>query len=115
MTEKALKYLSDILYAIDLVNGFILSTSSFEEYAKDLKTQSAVERQVGIIGEAVNKFNSVMPDVAIRNASQIVALRNRIIHAYDAIDNSIIWTIIKKYLPQLKQEASDLSDLLSKS
>ncbi len=25
----------------------------------DLKTQSAVERQLGIIGEAVNKFSSI--------------------------------------------------------
>lgn len=55
MTEKAKKYLSDILLAIELIEKFTESITVFDEYASDLKTQSAVERQLGIVGEAVNK------------------------------------------------------------
>jgi uncharacterized protein with HEPN domain len=70
----------------------------------DLKTQSAVERQLGIIGEAVNKFIKSSPDNLLENSKSIVGIRNRIIHAYDTVDPSIIWVILKKQLPLLKSE-----------
>lgn len=49
MTEKGLKYLFDILQSITLIEEFTASVSSYSEYVGDLKTQSAVERQLGII------------------------------------------------------------------
>jgi len=104
MTEKGLKYLSDILFAIELIENFISTTSSYNEYLLDLKTQSAVERQLGIIGEAVNKFDSIHPEISLENSRKIVGFRNRLIHAYDSIDSSMIWVIIKRYLPLLKHE-----------
>ncbi|NOQ23927.1 MAG: DUF86 domain-containing protein [Bacteroidales bacterium] len=104
MTEKGRKYLSDMIMAIDLIESFTKENNSFDEYESDLKTQSAVERQLGIIGEAVNKFRQECPDELLENSKQIVGFRNRIIHAYDSIDNSIIWVILKKYLQPLKQE-----------
>ena len=52
MTEAGKKYLSDILLAISLIEQFTTDTSSFNDYLKDIKTQSATERQLGIIGEA---------------------------------------------------------------
>nr|WP_287493456.1 HepT-like ribonuclease domain-containing protein [Candidatus Brachybacter algidus] len=54
MKEKSLKYLSDILIAIDLIEDFTDGILEFYEYETDFKTQSAVERQLGIIGEALN-------------------------------------------------------------
>ena len=54
--DKSRKYLSDILIAIDLIEDFIIDISDFNDYEKDLKTQSAVERQLAVIGEALNKF-----------------------------------------------------------
>ncbi len=44
MTEKGRKYLYDILIAINLIEDFIADTHNFELFAKDPKTQSAVER-----------------------------------------------------------------------
>jgi uncharacterized protein with HEPN domain len=64
MTEKGLKYLDDIIRAIELIEDFTSNISSFSEYIKDLKTQSAVERQLGIIGEAVNKFDILHPELS---------------------------------------------------
>jgi len=49
MMEKGQKYLSDILQAIELIENFTQSISNYEEFAMDFKTQSAVERQLGII------------------------------------------------------------------
>jgi uncharacterized protein with HEPN domain len=107
MTEKGKKYLSDILGAIELIEQFTINTSSYSDYVADLKTQSAVERQLGIIGEAVNKIIKLFPDLSLDNASKIVAFRNRLIHAYDAVDSSMVWAIIKKHLPLLKSEVSE--------
>lgn len=104
MTEKGLKYLSDILRAIELIEDFTLSVADFDEYVGDPKTQSAVERQLGIIGEAVNKFEIIHPESSLENSRKIVGFRNRLIHAYDAVDPSMIWAIIKRHLPPLKEE-----------
>jgi uncharacterized protein with HEPN domain len=38
------------------------------------------------------------------NARKITGFRNRLIHAYDSMDQSIIWAIIKSHLVPLKKE-----------
>lgn len=55
MTDRSKKYLSDILMAIDLIEKFTVDITDFNSYQSDLKTQSAVERQLAIIGEALNR------------------------------------------------------------
>jgi len=104
MTEQSKKYLSDIIRAIELIEQFSASTSTFQEYLLDQKTQSAIERQLSIIGEAVNKFDKLQPESTLENARKIVGFRNRLIHTYDAVDPSMIWAIIQKYIPLLKEE-----------
>jgi uncharacterized protein with HEPN domain len=103
MTERSKKYLSDILIATGYIEEFMADISSFNDYRQDLKTQSAVERQLGIIGEAVNKYRQE-GNQDIPQSHQIVQFRNRLIHAYDSIDISIVWVIIKNHLPNLKNE-----------
>lgn len=107
MTEQGKKYLSDILHSIELIEGFLSSISDYSEYTEDLKTQSAVERQLGIIGEAVNKFDKLFPDSTLENARKIIGFRNRLIHAYDAVDPSMIWAIVRKHLTPLKIEVEE--------
>ena len=104
MTDKAKKYLSDIQYAISLIECFLQDIGSYSSFVADLKTQSAVERQLGIIGEAVNKFRQEENTAVLSHTKQIIDFRNRIIHSYDNIDTSIIWTITKNHLPILKNE-----------
>jgi uncharacterized protein with HEPN domain len=104
MTDQGSKYLSDVLQAIDLIESFVSDIKSFDGYVSDLKTQSAVERQLGIIGEAINKFEKLFPESTITNARKIVGFRNRLIHTYDAVDPSIVWAIIKNHLSPLKKE-----------
>lgn len=80
--------------AIQLVEEFTFEIS-FEIYETDRKTQSAVERQLAIIWEALNQFKKLESEILITNDKQIVSFRNRLIHAYDSLDNSIVWAIIK--------------------
>ena len=68
--------------------------------------QDAVERNIEIIGEAVNKLLKIEPEIEITNARRIVDARNKIIHGYDEIENAQIWAIIINHLPLLKIEAN---------
>ena len=104
MTEKEKKFLSDISNSIELIENFTKDLKTFGEYEKDLKTKGAVERHLGIIGEAVNKFLKESNTNDLKNASQIISLRNRLIHSYDNVDDSIIWSIVTRHLRPLKDE-----------
>jgi len=104
MTEKEKKFLSDIINSIGLIENFTKEINSFDEYSKDIKTKSAVERQLGIIGEAINKFIKESNTNELTNASQIISLRNRLVHSYDSVDDSIIWSILIRHLRPLKEE-----------
>src|SRR6267154_2610581 len=107
MTEKEKKSLSDIAYSIQLIETFTKGIKSFDQYSKDLKTKGAVERHLGIIGEALNKYlkESTLND--FKNATQIISLRNRLIHSYDNVDDSIIWSIVTRHLRPLKEEINN--------
>jgi len=94
MKPDSRKYLFDIKHAISLKEDFV-QTNNFYEYQQDMKTKCAVERQLGIIGEAVNNYRKI-ENKELPNSKQIIALRNRIIHAYNNIDDEIIWAIMKK-------------------
>ncbi|MEM7654880.1 MAG: HepT-like ribonuclease domain-containing protein [Bacteroidota bacterium] len=108
MTGRAKKYLSDILYAIGLINEFLTDITDAEAYFQDLKTQSAIERQLGIIGEAVNQFRKQETEITLSHDKEIVQFRNRLIHAYSSIDDGIVWSILVDYLPQLQTEVEAL-------
>jgi len=104
MTEREKKYLSDISNSIGLIEDFISEIHSFSDYCKDSKTKSAVERHLAIIGEAVTRFIRESDSNHLTNATQIISVRNRLIHAYDSIDDAIIWSVIKLHLVDLKNE-----------
>ena len=106
MTIKEKKYLSDMMRAISLIESFTANTRSYMEYTVDLKTQSAVERQLAIIGEALNQYDKQPERISLNNTRKIVGFRNRIIHAYDSLDDTLVWAIVDK-MSTLKIESLD--------
>ena len=108
MTIKEKKYLSDMMRAISLIESFTANTISYTEYTMDLKTQSAVERQLAIIGEALNQYDKQPERISLNNTRQIVGFRNRIIHTYDSLDDTLVWAIVVNHLPALKSEVKTL-------
>ena len=64
----------------------------------------AVERELEIIGEALNQAMKIAPDLNIENKKKIVQTRNLLIHAYDSVNDEIIWSIVINHLPKLKAE-----------
>lgn len=100
--------MSDIRTAIERIEAFTQGVDTYEQYRDDLKTQSAVERQLGIIGEAAGQYRKLDNAPALDHAQQIAGFRNRIIHAYDSMDHTIIWAILKIHLSPLKNRVVEL-------
>ena len=105
MDNKINAWLEDIDRSIDEIFEFLPEKRDFIEFQKDIKTKKAVERNIEIIGEAVNRItNYKNATIEIQNARQIIGTRNRIAHEYDNISDEVIWTIIVRELPKLKDE-----------
>ncbi|MFT5384304.1 MAG: hypothetical protein ACI8VT_002222 [Saprospiraceae bacterium] len=66
------------------------------------------ERALEITGEALSRILKISEDIQIQNSRRIVDLRNRVIHGYDKVDNGVIWAILKKHLPVLKEDVNKL-------
>ena len=107
MDERIEKWLQDVLEAILEIESFFPdSTYNFLDYQKNLMRKRAVERNLEVIGEAINRIlkrDSNYEDL-ISSARSIVALRNHVIHAYDNISDENIWAVLVKHLPILKIE-----------
>ena len=109
MDEKILKWLYDIKQAISEIDSFFVDIpKDFNHYSNNLILKRAVERNLEIIGEAVNRILKQQSDFPIENAKSIIGLRNQIIHAYDNVSDENIWAIIQKHIPQLKLEIDKL-------
>ena len=73
-------WLFDILQSISEIEGYFDENYIFEMYFNDIKTKRAVERDLEIIGEAVNRIIKKEADFPLTNAYQIIGTRKRIIH-----------------------------------
>ena len=96
--------LKDIELAILEIYEFLPKERNFFAFQKDLKTRKAVERNIEIIGEAMDRILKADPNIQITDSRKIVDTRNRIIHGYDVVSDDVIWLIINKSLPILEQE-----------
>jgi uncharacterized protein with HEPN domain len=99
--------LFDILESINSIENY-LSDVDFIQYQKNKMIRRAVEREFEIIGEAMNSMLKADNSIKITSAERIIGMRNRVIHGYDKIDNGLVWGTIKKHLPVLKFEVSEL-------
>jgi uncharacterized protein with HEPN domain len=102
------KLLKDILNTIISIDEHLEGRRSFEEYKANKTKRRAVERELEIIGEAVSNLLKLNPDIIISYARLIVDLRNKIIHAYDNVNDIIIWKVVMKDIPVLQKEAEEL-------
>lgn len=108
MQDEIKTWLYDVLTAIEEIELFVCEMDGFTDYQADLKTKRAVERNLEIIGEAVNRVISKDYVFQLSNTRKIIDTRNRIIHGYDTVSDEIIWSIITNHLPILKQEVEKL-------
>jgi uncharacterized protein with HEPN domain len=102
-------WLYDIMQSINEIDSYYVNKPRlFEEYLADIKTKRAIERNLEIIGEAVNRIRKKDKNIKLENANKIVGTRNRIIHGYDKVSDDLIWSIVINHLPKLKDDIQRL-------
>lgn len=105
MDKEIQVWLFDIINSILEIESFVdFEETNFQDYSSDVKTKRAVERNLEIIGEALNKISKKDENLEITDKRKIISVRNRIIHGYDQVSDELIWSIITQYLPVLEKE-----------
>lgn len=109
MDDELRTWLYDILQSINEIESYFEGRPKiFEDYISDTRTKRATERDLEIIGEAVNRILKKDKKFKLENAQKIIGTRNRIIHGYDMISDDLIWSIVINHVPKLKIEVENL-------
>lgn len=94
MDDAARKYSEDILQAISEIEmAEERFGRQYEVFENDVIFRKFVERNIEIIGEAMNRILKIDPRIDITSARKIVDTRNYVIHAYDSLKSDILWAI----------------------
>ncbi|GAB4283589.1 MAG: hypothetical protein Kow0029_29830 [Candidatus Rifleibacteriota bacterium] len=103
MNHNAKVCFYDALSACKYIIEFT-SDISYERYSGDAKTRFAVERQFEILGEALNRIRKISPDLleSLSDWQDIIAFRNIVIHAYDKLNDGIVFDTAINDIPGLK-------------
>lgn len=109
MRPDSAAILWDVHAAVTRVAEFIVGLDE-AGYASDSLRRSAVERQLEIVGEALNNLRKSDPDTAQRipEISRIIGLRNILAHGYAVVDDSVVWGAASQRAPQLLSAVAEL-------
>ncbi len=81
-----------------------------EEFLTNFMVQNAVTRNIETIGEACSKVSKRTKEKFLEIPwSDIVAMRNILIHKYFRTDSETVWNVVQHDLPELKFKCSKLS------
>ena len=108
-------HLQDIEESIGNIDAF-LEGANLETYRGDLKTKSAVERQMQIITEAAIRLGddaeALCPGLDWRGFR---GMGNILRHGYHLVDDKIVWDTVKDDLPPLLESVRNALKTLSNS
>lgn len=98
--------LQSISYIIEDTKGM-----SYDEFEENRLVRQAVERNLEIIGEALNripdKIQEKYPEIPWR---EIIGMRNFVIHQYFQVAQDIEWDIITNELGDLKENLTKIKN-----
>ncbi len=96
-------HLQDIVEGIDLIETF-LGGMNLEAYRADLKTKSAVERQMQIITEAAKRLGDAATSLCPGpDWKGFCRMGDILRHGYHKVDDEIVWNTIKDELPPMRE------------
>jgi uncharacterized protein with HEPN domain len=106
--KKDRVYLRHIDEAAGHIEGF-LGSMERNDFFKSTLVQSAVIRQLEVIGEAVKNLSGALTrkykEIPWRD---IAGLRDKLIHGYFGVDLELVWGIATKNIPELKNQVSEI-------
>jgi len=103
MTPRDRASLIDVVNAARLAQSFV-QDMTWDSFAEDVKTQSAVLYQIAILGEAVKRLSPALREQhpAI-DWKAMAGMRDKLIHDYEGVDVERVWLILQANLPELLQ------------
>lgn len=111
MKRDLILFIEDIKESIESIEEFSRGLNK-EKYVKARLEKRAIERELGIIGEAVKNipifFREKYHSIPWRD---IAGFRDILSHAYFGLIDERVWKIIKNDLPKLKK---DIQEILEK-
>jgi uncharacterized protein with HEPN domain len=103
MRNETRRRLLDALRSCEAISHYTEGLD-FADYQHDAMVRDAVERRLGIIGEALNRLANSEPTIEefVPELRHVIGLRNRVIHGYDDVDDQIVWEVVVAKLPNLQ-------------
>jgi uncharacterized protein with HEPN domain len=99
--------LQDIVEAIERIEKY--ATTGRQRFERDELVQVWIVHHLQLIGEAAralsDEFRNSHPQLPW---SQIIGMRNVLVHDYFGIDTDIVWAAIERDLPKLRAEIESI-------
>lgn len=81
----------------------------FSDFMTNSMMRFACIKQMEIIGEASNHISeAIKSGFSQVEWTQIVGMRNVLVHEYFGVDSKLVWEIIKNDLPDLKNKIKEI-------
>lgn len=115
MKKEPLIFIHHILDSIKNIEDFMESTSK-SYFFKNKEKQSAVIREIEVIGEAVKNlpasFKSKHMNIPWKD---IAGMRDKLMHHYFGVNLDTVWKVVKEDLPELKNNILEIKNNLERN
>lgn len=106
--KEDLIYLKHIIDSINKINSYIFDVNE-NKFLKSNLLQSAVIRELEIIGEAVKMLSPELKEKYPSIPWRVIAgMRDKLIHNYFGVDNEAVWKTINEDLPVFKKNINKI-------
>ena len=106
-------FLLYIIESIERIEDYIEGMSR-EDFMENIQVQDAVLRRLEIIGEAVKNIpQDFRKEYSQIPWKQIAGTRDILIHEYFGVDLDLVWEIIKRDLPELREKIKKILEEIS--
>lgn len=104
--------MEDILSSIDYIEQYTQDIG-LSEFSTNQMVQDAIIRRIEIIGEAVGRLpeniKAMKPGIPWQDVKD---MRNKLIHDYGHVDETLVWAVIENHIPSLKTSIEEIIDHL---